>query len=66
MYPKIYFSSFRQLLTTDEVFVAMPMGDPAFDPIWTEVFVKAIGSIDLRPFRVDIPKAGDSILIDVL
>lgn len=66
MYPMIYFNSFRQLLSGDEVFVAMPMGDPAFDVIWTDVYAKAIVSLDLRPFRVNIPRAGDSILTDVL
>lgn len=66
MYPMIYFNSFRQLVTGDEVFVAMPMGDPAFNVIWTDVFEAAIFSVDLRPFRVNMPRAGDSILIDVL
>lgn len=66
MYPMIYFHSFRQLGDGNEVFVAMPMGDPAFDAIWTDVYAKAIESIVLQPFRVNIPIAGDSILIDVL
>lgn len=66
MYPLIYFHSFRQLGEGNEVFVAMPMGDPAFNNIWIDVYEKAIESISLKPFRVNIPTAGDSILIDVL
>ena len=66
MYPMIYFQSFRQLANTDEVFVAMPMGDPAFKRIWTEVYKRAIKCIGLKPFRVDVPKTGDSILIEIL
>ena len=66
MYPMIYFHSFRQLVAGDEVFVAMPMDDPKFTPIWTEVYVRAIESAGLHPFRVDLPMTGDSILIEIL
>lgn len=66
MYPMIYFHSFRQLVSGNEVFVAMPMSDPNFEPIWTEVYQPAIGVLDLTPFRVSIPATGDSILIEVL
>jgi hypothetical protein len=66
MYPMIYFQSFRQLVLGDEVFVAMPMSDPAFDPIWTEVYRKAIESVGLVAFRANIPQTGDSILIEIL
>jgi len=62
----IYFQSFRQLGSGNEVFVAMPMGDSDFEPIWTDVYENAIKSIGLRPYRVNIPKTGDSILIDIL
>ena len=62
----IYFQSFRQLANTDEVFVAMPMGDPAFEQMWTEVYKRVIKCIGLKPFRVDVPKTGDSILIEIL
>lgn len=47
MYPMIYFKSFRQLVSGNEVFVAMPMGDPTFDPIWTEVYKDAVSSLGL-------------------
>lgn len=62
----IYFQSFRQLALGNEVFVAMPMSDPSFESIWTEVHKTAIESVSLQPFRVDIPATGDSILIEIL
>lgn len=66
MYPMIYFQSFRQLGNGNEVFVAMPMSDHDFEPIWTDVYENAIQSVGLQPYRVNIPKTGDSILIDIL
>src|SRR5258705_3270176 len=66
MYPMIYFRSFQQLITGTEVFVAMPMSDPTFASIWTDVYIPAIESVGLKPFRVDIPQSGDSILIEIL
>jgi hypothetical protein len=66
MYPMIYFQSFRQLVSGNEVFVAMPMSDPDFEPIWNDVYQGAIGALGLTPFRVDVPPTGDSILIDIL
>src|SRR5262245_53008940 len=66
MYPMIYFHNFPQLFMGNEVFVAMPMGDPSFGEVWTEIHKVAIESIGLVPFRVDIPQTGDSILIEIL
>ena len=66
MYPMIYFQSFRQLADGNEVFVAMPMSDPGFEAVWTQVYKSAIESLRLKPFRVDTPKTGDSILIEIL
>lgn len=62
MYPLIYFRSFNQLGTGDEVFVAMPMSDD-FESIWTDVFAEAIMAIGLRPFRVDEPELRGRILL---
>lgn len=66
MYPMIYFQSFRQLGSGNEVFVAMPMSDPDFGPIWTDIYKDSIESVGLQPYRVNLPKTGDSILIDIL
>ena len=62
----IYFRSFQQLSSGTEVFVAMPMGDPTFASIWTDVYIPAVESVGLIPFRVDIPQTGDAIPIEIL
>lgn len=66
MYPMTYFQNFRQLSQGSEVFVAMPMRDSRFLSIWDNVYIPAIESLGLTPFRVDIPQTGDSILIEIL
>lgn len=62
----IYFHSFGQLQTGNEVFVAMPMRDSSFTSIWADIHSRAIESLGLTPFRVNIPQTGDSILIEIL
>lgn len=65
MYPKIYLDFFRDLEDTNEVFVAMPFSDE-FQPRWERIFIPAITQIKLNPYRVDVRKISDSILIDIL
>jgi hypothetical protein len=60
-----YVENFRQLAEGDEVFVAMPFSR-TFDPVWEEIYKPAITAVNLKPFRVDIRKVSDSIMIDIL
>jgi hypothetical protein len=65
MYPKYFFEFFREFERTEEVFVAMPFTE-AFRPRWDYIFVPAIESVKLIPYRVDARLISDSILTDIL
>ena len=70
MYPLHYYSLIPPFPRTKRVFVAMSF-DPRFDLRWRNVLAPAIASLEsekqqLEPYRVDLSKASDAILTDVL
>jgi hypothetical protein len=65
MYPMHYLEYFRVFDREKKIFVAMPFAE-AFNPRWNQIFVPAIRSLDLEPFRVDESFVSDSILTDIL
>ena len=65
MYPSIFAEYFREFERTSEVFVAMPIS-PQFEGRWKHIFKPSIKSLNLKPYRVDLGKVSNSILIDIL
>ncbi|MCI0614671.1 hypothetical protein L0244_16910 [bacterium] len=65
MYPKIFGEYFREFERTPEVFVAMPFSSE-FEKHWKNIFKPAISSLNLKPYRVNMSRISDSILIDIL
>ena len=70
MYPNTYLSLFPPFPRDNRVFVAMSF-HPRFDARWQDVLVPAIGRVKvagsaLEPHRVDLRKASDSVLTEIL
>ena len=70
MYPLHYYSLIPPFPRTKRVFVAISF-DPRFDRRWTNVLAPAIASLEsekqqLEPYRVDLSKASDAILTEIL
>lgn len=65
MYPKIYIDLFRSFDRTPEIFVAMPFS-PQFETRWKEIFVPAIKSCDIKPYRTKELLVSNSIPVDIL
>lgn len=65
MYPKIYIDLFRSFDRMPEVFVAMPFSSQ-FESRWKEIFVPAIDSCDLKPYRTKELLVSNSIPVDIL
>lgn len=70
MYPLNYFSLFPAFPRSHRAFVAMSF-DPVFDARWNDVLKPALEFVEksgapLEPFRVDLSKASDAILTEVL
>lgn len=70
MYPNTYLSLFPPFPRDNRVFVAMSF-HPRFDARWDKVLVPAIKRVKvagtaLEPYRVDIRKASDSVLTEIL
>jgi hypothetical protein len=70
MYPQTYLSLFPPFPRLPKAFVAMSF-DSAFTPRWTNVLQPAlrdveVGGVKLSPLRVDLSKAGDAILTEIL
>ena len=65
MFPRDFFIDYWNPALRDEVFVAMPFATE-FTDVWEQAISPAIIRCGLKPFRVDIRKASDSILVDIL
>ena len=70
MYPNTYLSLFPPFPRDNRVFVAMSF-HPRFDARWQDVLVPAVrrvtvGGSALDPHRVDLRKASDSVLTEIL
>lgn len=70
MHPNAFLQTYWRLQLRPQVFVAMTFGD-AYRKRFTEVVEPAVGSLkvdgqNLRAFRVDDSKTGDSILTDIV
>jgi hypothetical protein len=70
MYPQTYLSLFPAFPRSPRAFVAMSFA-PEFTPRWQNVLAPALGRIEIKgtplsPFRVDLSKAGDAILTEIL
>ncbi len=70
MYPETFFNLFPAFPRENVGFVAMSF-DPMFDFRWENVLQPAISNVlvngtPLEPHRVDLTKAGDSILTEIL
>lgn len=65
MYPKIYIDLFRSFDRASKVFVAMPFSSQ-FESRWKEIFVPAIKSCNLKPYRTKELLVSNSIPIDIL
>jgi hypothetical protein len=65
MYPKHFLDLFHASQYMERVFVAMPFRDWAQDR-WINIIKPAVEKSRLEPYRVDIGKSGDSIMIDIL
>src|SRR5438128_2587799 len=70
MYPHTYMSLFPPFPKDNRVFVAMSF-DSRFQPRWEKVLVPAIRLVErddmsLEPHRVDLRKASDSVLTEIL
>jgi len=65
MYPKIYIELFRSFDRMSKVFVAMPFSSQ-FESRWKEIFVPAIKSCDLEPYRTKELLVSNSIPVDIL
>ena len=65
MFPRDFFIDYWNPALRDEVFVAMPFATE-FTNVWEQAISPAIIRCGLKPFRVDIRKASDSILVDIL
>lgn len=70
MYPNTYLSLFPPFPRDNRVFVAMSF-HPRFDARWQDVLVPAVRRVKvagsaLEPHRVDLRKASDSVLTEIL
>src|SRR5439155_14340007 len=70
MYPNTYLSLFPPFPRDNRAFVAMSF-DHRFDPRWANVLAPAISrvrvnGVPLEPRRVDMRKASDSVLTEIL
>ena len=70
MHPNTYLKSFWRMELRPEVFVAMSF-DKKYDPRFHDVIKPAIEALtvsvnQLRAYRVDLSKSGDSILTDIM
>ena len=65
MYPRDFFIDYWNPALRDEVFVAMPFATE-FTCIWENAISPAVERCGLKPFRVDMRNASDSILVDIL
>ena len=70
MYPNTYLSLFPPFPRDNRVFVAMSF-DPRFDARWRDVLIPAVRRIEfsgirLEAHRVDLRKASDSVLTEIL
>lgn len=70
MYPHTYLSLFPAFPKTSKAFVAMSFGDE-FTARWKHVLAPAIAEVPhngatLQPFRVDLSKVSDAILVEIL
>lgn len=70
MYPNTYMSLFPPFPRDNRVFVAMSF-HPRFDERWHNVIVPAVRRVKvagtaLEPYRVDLRKASDSVLTEIL
>lgn len=65
MFPRDFFLDYWNPALRNELFVAMPF-TTNFDSIWKEAIIPAANDCGLNPFRVDLRKTSDSILVDIL
>lgn len=70
MYPHTYLSLFPSFPRNNRVFVAMSF-HPRFDARWQQVLAPAVRRVEvagspLEPYRVDMRKASDSVLTEIL
>jgi hypothetical protein len=65
MFPRDFFIDYWRPALRDEVFVAMPFASE-FASVWEKAISPAVERCGLKPYRVDMRKACDSILIDIL
>lgn len=65
MYPKIYIDLFKSFDRKQEIFVGMPFSTQ-FESRWKEIFVPAIVSFSLKPYRTKEILVSNSITIDIL
>lgn len=70
MYPNTYLSLFPSFPRNNRVFVAMSF-HPRFDARWQQVLAPAVRRVEvagspLEPYRVDMRKASDSVLTEIL
>lgn len=70
MYPNLFLKTFWRMNFMPQVFVAMSF-DPRYDKRWHEIYIPAISSLEsngenLKPFRVDISKTGESIITEII
>lgn len=70
MYPATFFGLFPPFPRDERAFVAMSF-DPRFDRRWSEVIAPAVrrvrvNEVPLEPHRVDLRRASDSILTEIL
>jgi hypothetical protein len=64
MHPYDFFETLWRPDIIDQVFVAMPF--EGFEDQWKEVFVPAIEGINLKPYRVNLPRIASDIRVDIL
>lgn len=70
MHPQAFLKTFWRMDLRPQVFVAMSFS-PQYQARYDSVIAPAIGSIshgnkELKPYRVDLSKSGDSILTDIV
>jgi hypothetical protein len=65
MFPRDFFIDYWNPGLRDELFVAMPF-ESKFDQVWENAIMLAAKACGLKPFRVDLNKTSDSILVDIL